>query len=36
MQGGEHSQYLEGPLPWLLRELLAGALNQEPLADSEN
>ena len=32
MQGGEHGQYLEGPVPRLLRDLLAGALDQEPLA----
>jgi hypothetical protein len=36
MQGGEHSQYLEGLVSWLLRKLLAGALNQESLTDPEN
>ena len=36
MQGGEYSQYLERPVSWLLRELLARTLNQEPLADPES
>ena len=36
MQGREYSKYLEGPVPRLLRELLARALNQEPLADPES